>query len=299
MNLLRSPLLIAMLLATSSWADTVEQHQVAPAASAGTIVAPLDATMAIAFESSEARDAKSTTLYTASAISTAVTADAEVPNQVDSDADLASVKAPVQDPWENFNRKIHGFNNRADKLVLHPLAVGYEKNVPDAAKTGVSRFFANLGTPVTVVNELLQGRLGHAAQSFGRFVTNTTVGIGGIYDPASYLGMPKRYSADFGQTLAAWGWSDSRFLVVPFFGPRTLRDAIGLVGDQALSPVNQIQDNGALIGLQVLETVDERAQLLPLDRFRRDAIDDYIFVRDAWAQRRNQQLQADLQNTSD
>ncbi|MDR6522101.1 phospholipid-binding lipoprotein MlaA [Variovorax paradoxus] len=295
----RLSLLIVMLMVTSAQAHAVEKYPDAPTTPVMMITAPLDATTVIALESSDARDSKSAMLHSGAASGSAITAEAETSNLVDSDPDLISTKLPVQDPWENFNRKVHGFNTRADRLVLRPLAVGYDEVVPDGAKAGVSRFFANLGSPVTILNEVLQGRFGHAAQSLGRFVTNTTVGIGGVFDPAAQLGMPKRHSADFGQTLATWGWEDSRYLVVPIFGPRTIRDTIGLVSDQALSPINQIQESGALIGLQVLETIDGRTQLLPLDRFRRDAIDDYIFVRDVWAQRRNQQIHADLRNASD
>ncbi|MBK9442179.1 MAG: VacJ family lipoprotein, partial [Comamonadaceae bacterium] len=104
---------------------------------------------------------------------------------------------------------------------------------------------------------------------------------------------------DFGQTLATWGWRDSRYLVLPLLGPRTVRDAIGIVGDYPLSPVGYVQDSGTASGLQVLEIVDMRTRMLPIDEFRRDAIDDYLFVRDAWAQRRNHQIQQDLRSSRD
>lgn len=223
----------------------------------------------------------------------------EQPIQIEPDADSINARAPVRDPWENFNRKIHSFNNAADSFVLRPLAVGYDKAMPDAAKAGVSRFFSNLGTPVTAMNQALQGRPGDAAQSVARFAANTTVGIGGIFDPASAFGMPRRGGEDFGQTLATWGWSDSNYLVVPLLGPRTVRDTLGMLGGQPLSPLSQIQDSGVAMGLQMLEVVDGRTQMLPIDRFRRDAIDDYIFVRDAWAQRRNRQIHEDLRGDSD
>lgn len=239
-----------------------------------------------------------TMLLTSSAWAHATPA-AEEPARIEADADSINAVAPVRDPWQNFNRKIHGFNNAADSFVLRPLALGYDKAMPDAAKAGVSRFFSNLGVPVTAMNQALQGRPGDAAQSFGRFVANTTIGIGGLFDPASHFGMPKRDSEDFGQTLATWGWSDSNYLVVPLLGPRTVRDALGMLGDQPLSPIGQIQDSGVATGLQMLEIVDGRAQMLPIDRFRRDAIDDYIFVRDAWAQRRNRQIREDRQGDSD
>ena len=212
------------------------------------------------------------------------------------DVEPADPQAPVDDPWEGFNRHVHGFNNTADQLVFRPLAVGYDTVAPAPVKAGVSRFFANLGMPATAVNQALQGRPRHAAQSLGRFAVNFTVGIGGVFDPATHFGVPQHAPQDFGQTLATWGWSESRYLVLPLFGPRTLRDTVAIVGDQPLSPLGQVQSRVAAAGLQMMEVVDGRARMLPLDKFRRDAFDDYLLVRDAWAQRRKQQIQQELQD---
>lgn len=215
------------------------------------------------------------------------------------DAEPADPQAPVDDPWEGFNRHVHGFNNTADQLVFRPLAVGYDTVAPAPVKAGVSRFFANLGMPATAVNQALQGRPRHAAQSLGRFAVNFTVGIGGVFDPATHFGVPQHAPQDFGQTLATWGWSESRYLVLPLFGPRTLRDTVAIVGDQPLSPLGQVQSSVAAAGLQMMEVVDGRARMLPLDKFRRDAFDDYLLVRDAWAQRRKRQIQQDAHNSQD
>lgn len=212
------------------------------------------------------------------------------------DAEPSDPQAPVDDPWEGFNRHVHDFNNTADQLVFRPLAVGYDTVAPAPVKAGVSRFFANLGMPATAVNQALQGRPRHAAQSLGRFAVNFTVGIGGVFDPATHFGVPQHSPQDFGQTLATWGWSESRYLVLPLFGPRTLRDTVAIVGDQPLSPLGQVQSRVAAAGLQMMEVVDGRARMLPLDKFRRDAFDDYLLVRDAWAQRRKQQIQQELQD---
>ena len=215
------------------------------------------------------------------------------------DVEPADPQAPVDDPWEGFNRHVHGFNNTADQLVFRPLAVGYDTVAPAPVKAGVSRFFANLGMPATAVNQALQGRPRHAAQSLGRFAVNFTVGIGGVFDPATHFGVPQHSPQDFGQTLATWGWSESRYLVLPLFGPRTLRDTVAIVGDQPLSPLGQVQSSVAAAGLQMMEVVDGRARMLPLDKFRRDAFDDYLLVRDAWAQRRKRQIQQDAHNSQD
>ena len=215
------------------------------------------------------------------------------------DAEPAAPQAPVDDPWEGFNRHMHGFNDAADQLIFRPLAVGYDTVAPAPVKSGVSRFFANLAMPATAVNQALQGHPRHAAQSLGRFAVNFTVGLAGVFDPATHFGVPQHAPQDFGQTLATWGWSESRYLVLPLLGPRTLRDTVAIVGDQPLSPLGQVHSSVAAAGLQMMEVVDGRARMLPLDKFRRDAFDDYLLVRDAWAQRRKQQIQQALQDHPD
>jgi len=212
----------------------------------------------------------------------------------DPDAEAIYEQKWARDPWEGFNRTIHRFNNTADRWVLRPVAVGYDTITPASVQAGISRFFANLRIPATALNQALQGRPKHAAQSLGRLVVNSTVGIGGLFDPASHLGIAKRNDEDFGQTLASWGWRDSRYLVLPLLGPRTVRDTVAIAGDQPMSPIGQIDDNGTYNGLLLLQTVDGRARMLPLDKFRQDALDDYLLVRDAWVQRRNHQIRQDL-----
>jgi phospholipid-binding lipoprotein MlaA len=222
-------------------------------------------------------------------------ADASVPGAMSigtmSELAAPTSRPPVSDPWEDFNRKMHGFNNVLDQFVLRPVAKVYDKVVPDPVQSGVTHFFVNLRLPVTAVNQALQGRPTQAGQSLGRFAVNTTVGIAGVFDPATSLGVPKWDGEDFGQTLATWGWQDSRYLVVPLLGPLTVRDAVAIVGDMPLSPIGTIDSASVADKLQILQMVDGRAQMLPIDRFRQDALDDYLFVRDAWAQRRNRQIE--------
>ena len=204
----------------------------------------------------------------------------------------APVQAPVAyDPWEKFNRQVHRFNNAVDRTVARPLARAYVAAVPRPVRLGVGNFFDNLRQPLTMVNQLLQGRPRDATQTFGRFVVNSTLGIGGIFDPASDLKM-KRRSEDFGQTLGTWGWRRSRYIELPFFGPRTVRDVLGMAGDMPLSPVRQVEDDKTRIFLQGLNLVDTRAQLLSLDSLREGAVDDYALVRDSWLQRRNYQIES-------
>ncbi|WP_421568169.1 MlaA family lipoprotein [Stenotrophomonas sp. PD6] len=208
-------------------------------------------------------------------------------------ADGAEPGRSPYDPWEGFNRRVHAFNNVVDRAVARPLATAYTHVVPRFARTGVTNFFSNLRAPVTITNQLLQGRPGDAWDSLGRFVMNSTLGIGGLFDPASRALVPRR-SEDFGQTLGAWGWRSSRFVELPFFGPRTVRDVFGLAGDIPLSPIRTIEDDKLRIGLQGLQLVDMRSQLMALDDIRDSAVDEYALTRDAWLQRRNYQIQNDL-----
>lgn len=202
------------------------------------------------------------------------------------------------DPWERYNRPMHRFNNAVDRAVARPLARAYVQAVPRPVRLGVSNFFNNLGQPVSAVNALLQGKPGQAAHSLGRFVVNSTLGIAGIFDPASDAKLDNRRE-DFGQTLGVWGWKRSRYVELPFFGPRTLRDTFGMVADAPLSPVRGIEEDKVRVGLQGLQLVDVRAQLLSVDSMREGAEDDYALVRDAWTQRRDYQIFGDRQLDSD
>jgi phospholipid-binding lipoprotein MlaA len=199
---------------------------------------------------------------------------------------------PAYDPWEPMNRRIHAFNNAVDRTVARPLARAYVAVVPQPLRLGVTNFFDNLGSPLTFVNQILQGRPRDAVQTLGRFLVNSTLGIGGVFDPASDLKM-KRRSEDFGQTLGIWGWRSSRYIELPFFGPRTFRDVIGLAGDAPLSVVQRIEEDKVRITLQGLQLVDTRAQLLSLDTLRENAPDEYAMLRDAWLQRRTFQIEGD------
>lgn len=205
----------------------------------------------------------------------------------------APVEMPTSyDPWEKLNRKVHAFNNVVDRRVATPLAHAYVDVVPRPVRLGVSNFFLNLGQPVNALNALLQGRPKDAGQALGRFLLNTTLGIGGIFDPATDAKLPY-YNEDFGQTLGKWGWKRSRYVELPLFGPRTVRDVFGLVGDAPLSPIRQVENDPTRVFLQGLQLVDVRTQLFAVDSMREGAADDYALVRDAWLQRRKYQIFGD------
>ncbi|MGN6112955.1 MAG: MlaA family lipoprotein [Luteimonas sp.] len=214
-----------------------------------------------------------------------------------------TLPAPAQlpdayDPWEKLNRKVHRFNNVVDAHIAKPLAHAYVAVVPRPVRLGVSNFFSNLGQPVNALNALLQGRPRDAAQSLARFAMNTTLGLGGILDPATDAHLPY-YNEDFGQTLGKWGWKRSRYVELPLFGPRTVRDVFGLVGDAPLSPIRQVEDDPARVFLQGLQLVDVRTQLFAVDSMREGATDDYALVRDGWMQRRKYQIFGDTQSQQD
>jgi phospholipid-binding lipoprotein MlaA len=196
------------------------------------------------------------------------------------------------DPWEGLNRRVHRFNNAVDRRIAKPLANAYVAVVPRPVRLGVGNFFANLGQPVAALNALLQGKPKQAGQALGRFAVNATLGIGGIFDPASDANLPYR-DEDFGQTLGTWGWKRSRYVELPLFGPRTVRDVFGLVGDGQLSPIRQVEDDPTRVFLQGLQLVDVRTQLFAVDSMREGAADDYALVRDAWLQRRRYQIFGD------
>ncbi|MGY0505855.1 MlaA family lipoprotein [Luteimonas sp. e5] len=208
----------------------------------------------------------------------------------------AAVQLPASyDPWEPMNRRVHAFNNGLDRIVLRPVARAYMAVVPRPLRLGVSNFFNNLGQPVSALNALLQGRPKDAAIALLRFSVNTTLGIGGLFDPASRMKIPYR-DEDFGQTLAVWGWRQSRYLELPLFGPRTLRDVFGMAGDAPLSPLPHVKDNAQRAALQTLQVVDIRTRLFSVDAMREGAVDEYALYRDAWLQRRNYQIMSGLRS---
>lgn len=200
-----------------------------------------------------------------------------------------SAGGATHDPWEPFNRRVHAFNNRVDEHVAKPLARTYVRVVPAPVRQGVTNFFNNLSQPLTAVNAFLQGKPAHGWDALGRFMINSTVGVLGFRDVATRDQVPNR-SEDFGQTLAVWGWENSRYLELPLLGPRTLRDAVGFAAEAPLSPLQQMHDMPARVFLNGLQLVDMRTQLMAADSMREGAIDEYTLYRDGWMQRRRHQI---------
>ena len=192
---------------------------------------------------------------------------------------------PEGDPWEGLNRKVHAFNMAADKALLRPLASGYDRVMPDPFQRGVGNFFRNLDYPVTLLNEVLQGMFKESGVSTGRFLINTTIGVVGFFDVASKLGIPD-YKEDFGQTLAVWGYENSRYFVLPIFGPSTIRDGIGRSVYGYGHPVTWAAREKGLYAPMILDIIQFRATYLEEDYQILNAYDPYVFARDVYLQNR-------------
>lgn len=191
-----------------------------------------------------------------------------------------------KDPIESYNRAIFSFNEGVDKVALKPLAKGYEAAVPLPGRTAIGNFFGNLGDVWIGVNNLLQGKAVNAASDIGRVLVNSTLGIGGLFDVASEMGLEK-HDEDFGQTLGRWGVGSGPYIVWPILGPSTARDSVGLgVGFFAdpLGYFDNVPLRNSLYGTRVVHT---RASLLPAERAIDEAsLDKYAYVRDGFLQRR-------------
>jgi phospholipid-binding lipoprotein MlaA len=196
-----------------------------------------------------------------------------------------------KDPLEGLNRGIYKFNDTADKAVIKPIAGAYKAVLPGPVRSGVGNFFSNLSTLTSAINNLLQFKLGNAFSEAGRFVINSTFGLAGVIDVAS-MDKIEKHSEDFGQTLGHWGVGNGAYLVLPFFGPSTLRDTTGLVVDTlAFDPITYVDPVRARNELRLLKLLDTRAQYLPGSDLLDDAaLDPYAFMRDAYLQRRATQL---------
>lgn len=212
----------------------------------------------------------------------------------------ASVPHPTpEDPLESYNRSMFEFNETVDKVLLKPVATGYKAVTPSPVRTCVRNIFGNLGDVWSAINSMLQGRALDSINTFGRVLFNSTMGIGGCIDVATMNGAHK-IPNDFGTTLGVWGVGNGPYVVLPFFGPSTVRDSIGLVGDVAggtavyASPA-AIDDVSVRNAIMALKVIDTRTNLLDADALAEDvALDKYTFVRDAYLQNRKALLESKL-----
>lgn len=192
------------------------------------------------------------------------------------------------DPFESINRDIYAFNMTLDRYLLRPTAKGYQWLAPDLVERGVDNFLTNLFYPRTIINNFLQGKLVAGGQDIGRFVLNTTVGVLGIFDVASRVGLPL-HQEDFGQTLGYWGLGDGAYLVLPLLGPSTSRDFSGRVVDIAFTPTTYMEPTPSFV-ITAMDIINLRVKLLKLDRALEEAFDPYAFVRGGYLQTRRSQV---------
>jgi phospholipid-binding lipoprotein MlaA len=196
------------------------------------------------------------------------------------------------DPFERVNRVVFSFNETADQYVIKPIAEGYKFLLPEFVRTGVTNFFGNINDVLIGANNLLQGKPANAASDIGRFFINSTVGILGLFDVATDMGLDKNRE-DFGQTLGVWGFSDGPYIVLPFFGASNVRDTVGFVVDvetDFMINTNKLNSDEK-IAINSLRIINRRADLLDAGQLLEDAaFDKYSFLRDSYLQRRRNQI---------
>jgi phospholipid-binding lipoprotein MlaA len=201
----------------------------------------------------------------------------------------ANAKRDARDPWERMNRTTFKVNTALDHAIARPVARTYQKYTPEPVRNSVSNFIDNLTYPITIGNDLLQLKLKPFAQDIGRFALNTTVGVGGLFDPATQVGLPKN-DEDLGQTFGHWGAHPGPYFVIPILGPSDVRDGLGRVGDIWMSPTHYIDNSYVSYGLIGVEALDIRYRLLPQDKLLDEAYDPYTLLKNAYLQRRQYQV---------
>lgn len=200
---------------------------------------------------------------------------------------LAVAAQEVPDPLERYNRAIYGFNERVDKAVLEPVAKGYRKVAPEPVRRSVRNFLGNLRSPVIFANDLLQGDRDRAGTTLARFMINSTLGVGGLFDAASAFGY-QGHEDDFGSTLGTYGMQSGPYIVLPLLGPSNVRDTLGMIGDMALDPFNSCcltpDERYARFGAGGVSLREQSIEVI--NDLRRNSLDSYSTVRSAYSQRR-------------
>ena len=193
----------------------------------------------------------------------------------------------INDPFEELNRDIFIFNEKLDEKLLKPAALTYRKVTPQFARTGVTNFFNNLEEIDTTINQVLQGEIKYAFNDAGRFVINSTIGLFGLIDVASKMGL-ERHEEDFGQTLGVWGFDSGPYIMIPFLGPSNPRDLLSRPISSFLSGTFAMEDNDVKITLVGIDALETRERLLDAETLIIG--DKYIFVKDAYVQSREYEI---------
>lgn len=197
--------------------------------------------------------------------------------------------ATTYDPLEGMNRGVYAFNMALDKAVLKPVAKGYRAATPGFVRRGVTNFFDNLATPRSAVNNFLQGKPARGFNEIGRFIFNTTLGVGGLFNIAGLGGM-ETYEEDFSQTLAVWGVPEGPYLVLPLLGARSMLEAASFPLDYYAGLERYIKDKEARGAILALRIIDIRQRLLSADQFLEESADPYITFREAYRQNREYEI---------
>ncbi|MGA2564146.1 MAG: VacJ family lipoprotein [Steroidobacteraceae bacterium] len=201
-------------------------------------------------------------------------------------------KPDPRDRFERFNRGIYAFNTKVDHAVLRPVARGYVKITPAPVRTSVHNFLDNLAYTKTIINDFLQGKWRDGGTDTARLLFNTTLGLGGLFDPASGAGLD-RHHTDFGQTLGIWGVHSGPYLMLPILGPSTVRDALGLLPDEYTTLPAYIRPVWIPWTIAGAQAVDIRVGLLDEDKLLENTFDPYAFLRNVWLQRRDYLIHGD------
>jgi len=202
-------------------------------------------------------------------------------------AGCSTVQTPSkEDPWEGFNRTVFTVNDKVDQYALKPVAQGYQRITPKPVRESVTNFFSNIGDVYNVANNLLQLKIADGVSDIMRIVINSVFGVGGLFDVATLAKLPK-HNQDLGLTLGHYGVPAGPYVVLPLFGPSTVRDAVGMAGDTFINPITYIDPAGVSWGLYGLNVISTRANLLgATDLIEGAALDRYSFVRNTYLQRR-------------
>lgn len=201
------------------------------------------------------------------------------------------------DPWQGWNKGTQSFNDSFDKNILKPVAKGYLNVTNNAVDEGVTNFFSNVNDVGVSINDILQFKLLQGGMDFSRFIINTTAGVGGIFDWASKVDLPK-HDEDFGQTLGFWGIPSGPYLVLPFVGPSSPRDTVGLIGDALMDPITYVSIFGGFVGsatsvgTSALDVTDHRAGVMTTEKVVDEATggDRYEFLKSSYLQHREYQI---------
>ena len=213
-------------------------------------------------------------------------------------ATLPAGNRDPRDPLERMNRSVYSFNVSLDKHVLSPVAHGYAKALPQPVRNRVHNFFDNLTYSRTMLNSFLQGHPSDGVNDAARILVNTVIGLGGLFDPASHMSL-ERHQRDFGQTMGVWGIKKGPYLMLPFLGPSDFRDGLGLVPDVYSTPWALVSNGKIYWGMYAVKAVQDRSEIIDLERTLHEAYDPYALVRNSYLQRRDYLVKGTKANLDD